>query len=65
MKSGICLCLSIFLSAWIISIPMESGSIKFILLKKIGKAIIDETVTEQEMLAAVNEIYFSEGDAHE
>lgn len=43
----------------------EAGRIKFVLLKKIGKAVIDETVTEQEMLAAVNEIYFSERDAHE
>lgn len=44
---------------------MEAGKIKFILLKKIGKAVIDNTVTEQEILEAVNEIYFSEGDAHE
>ena len=43
---------------------MESGRIKFVLLKKIGKAIIDNTVTDEEILAAVNEIYFSEEDAH-
>lgn len=42
----------------------EDGRIKFILLKRIGKAVIDDTVTEQEILDAVNEIYFSEGDAH-
>lgn len=44
---------------------MEGGRIKFILLKKIGKAVFDDTVTEQEILDAVNEIYFSEEDAHE
>ncbi len=44
---------------------MEAGKIKFILLKKIGKAVIDRTVTEEEILAAVNEINFSEEDAHE
>lgn len=43
---------------------MEAGKIKFILLKKVGKAIIDDSVTEQEMLDAVNEIYFSEEDAN-
>lgn len=43
---------------------MESGRIKFVLLKKIGKAVIDNTVTDEEILAAVNEIYFSEEDAH-
>ena len=44
---------------------MEAGKIKFVLLKKIGKAVVDRTVTEEEILAAVNEIYFSEEDAHE
>lgn len=44
---------------------MEAGKIKFVLLKKVGKAVIDDTVTEQEILDAVNEIYFSERDAHE
>lgn len=44
---------------------MEEGFIKFILLKKIGKAVIDRSVTDQEILDAVNEIYFSEEDAHE
>lgn len=43
---------------------MESGRIKFILLKKIGKAVIDHTVTDQEILEAVREIYFSDEDAH-
>ena len=44
---------------------MEAGTIKFVLLKKIGKAVIDKTVTDEEILAAINEIYFSEEDAHE
>ena len=44
---------------------MEAGAIKFILLKQIGKAVIDPTVTEEEILAAVKEIYFSEEDAYE
>lgn len=44
---------------------IEAGKIKFVLLKKVGKAVIDDTVTEQEILDAVNEIYFSERDAHE
>lgn len=44
---------------------MQAGSIKFILLKKVGKAVIDTTVTDEEMLAAINEIYFSEEDMHE
>lgn len=43
---------------------MESGRIKFVLLKKIGKAVIDRTVTDEEILAAINEINFSEEDAH-
>lgn len=44
---------------------MEGNQIKFILLKKVGKAIIDTTVTKEEILAGINEIYFSEEDAHE
>ena len=44
---------------------MEAGTIKFILLKKIGKAIIDRSVTDEEILAAINEINFSEEDAYE
>lgn len=44
---------------------MEDGKIKFVLLKKIGKAVIDTTVTKQEILDSINEIYFSEEDAHE
>lgn len=44
---------------------MESGRIKFVLLKKIGRAVLDNTVTDEEILAAVNEIYYSEEDACE
>ncbi len=44
---------------------MEADRIKFVLLKKIGKAVIDRTVTDEEILAAINEINFSEEDAHE
>lgn len=43
---------------------MENGRIKFVLLKKIGKAVIDNTVTDEEILEAVKEIHFSEEDAH-
>lgn len=43
---------------------MESGQIKFVLLKKIGRAVLDSTVTDQEILDAIREIYFSEEDAH-
>ena len=32
---------------------MEAGTIKFILLKKIGKAVIDRTVTDEEILAVL------------
>ena len=38
----------------------EAGTVKFILLNKIGKAVIDRTVTDEEILAAVKEIYFDE-----
>ena len=38
----------------------NSGKIKFILLSKIGKAVINDTVTEDEILAALDEIYYNE-----
>lgn len=41
---------------------MESGQIRFVLLKKVGKAVIDKTVTDEDILNAVGEIYFSEED---
>ena len=40
----------------------EQDGIKFILLKKVGKAFIDKTVTDDEMLAALKEIHFTEED---
>lgn len=43
---------------------MEAGRIKFVLLKKIGKAVLDRSVTDEEILAAIDEINFSEEDAH-
>lgn len=44
---------------------MEGDHVKFVLLKKIGKAVIDRTVTDEEILEAVREIYFSDEDARE
>lgn len=41
---------------------MAGGHIRFILLKKIGKAVIDTTVTDEEILAAIDEINFTEDD---
>ncbi len=38
----------------------DGDSIRFILLKKIGKAVIDTTVTDEEILNAIKEIYFDE-----
>ena len=37
---------------------MEQGAIKFILLKKIGKAIIDRNVTGEELKAGIEEIIY-------
>lgn len=36
----------------------QGGVLRFILLERIGKAVIDTTVTDEEILAAVREIYF-------
>lgn len=33
---------------------MEAGKIRFVLLKKLGKAYVDMTVTEEEMASAIN-----------
>ena len=38
---------------------MDAGRIKFILLKKLGKAYIDNTVTDEEMRDAVKQLIFS------
>ena len=44
---------------------MEEGHITFVLLQKIGRAVLDTTVTEEEILAAIDEINFKEEDEHE
>ena len=44
---------------------MTEGKIKFVLLKKVGKAVIDMTVSDEDILNAVKEIYFSDEDAAE
>ena len=44
---------------------MEAGQIKFVLLKKVGKAYVDRTVTDEEIVQAVKEIYFSDEDMRE
>jgi 3-dehydroquinate synthase len=40
----------------------DSDKVKFILLKKIGKAFIDDTVTRQEMSDALDEIIYIENN---
>lgn len=44
---------------------MDNGQIRFVLLKKIGKAVLDTSVTDEQILAAIDEINFTEEDAHE
>lgn len=44
---------------------MEAGRIKFVLLKKIGKAVIDYTVTDEELRMGIHEIYVSDEDKYE
>ncbi len=44
---------------------MDAGQIKFVLLKRVGKAFVDRTVTDKEILDAVKEIYFSDEDMRE
>jgi len=41
---------------------MDSGQIKFILLKKMGKAIIDQTVTDDEIFEAIQFILYEEDE---
>ena len=38
----------------------QAGVIRFVLLERIGKAVIDTTVTDEEILEAVREIHFDE-----
>lgn len=42
---------------------MDAGQVKFVLLKKVGKAFVDRSVTDEEILAAVREILFTDEDA--
>ena len=39
---------------------MEGDHIKFVLLKKVGKAIIDRTVSDDDILNALSEIHYIE-----
>lgn len=39
---------------------MENGHVKFVLLKKIGKALLDTTVTDEEILEAIQFITYTE-----
>ena len=41
---------------------MSHKGIRFILLKKVGKAVIDNTVTDEEILEAINEIHYQYED---
>lgn len=40
----------------------NADKIRFVLLDKIGKAVLDDTVTEDEMRAALEELNFKEED---
>jgi len=40
----------------------EAGTIKFILLNRIGQAVIDKTVTDEEILEALKEVIYVEED---
>lgn len=44
---------------------MEKGRIKFVLLKKVGKAVVDTSVTDEEMLAAIKELIYDEEEQYE
>ena len=44
---------------------MEAGKIKFVLLKKVGKAIIDTSVTKEEMMNAIKEIHYKEEELYD
>lgn len=39
---------------------MRAGQIRFVLLDKIGRAVLDDTVTEAEMREAIEELSFKE-----
>ena len=42
---------------------MAAGQIRFVLLKKVGKAVIYTTVSDEDILNALREIHFSDEDA--
>jgi len=44
---------------------MQAGKIKFILLDRIGKAVIDDSVSDEEILAAIKEIHYYESKFEE
>ena len=44
---------------------MQAGKMSFVLLKRIGKSMVDTTVKEEEVKAAIREIHFSEEDMKE
>ncbi|MBR1693227.1 MAG: 3-dehydroquinate synthase [Lachnospiraceae bacterium] len=44
---------------------MDAGKIKFILLKKVGRAVIDTSVTAEEMRNAISEIYYKEEELYD
>lgn len=44
---------------------MEAGKLKFILLKKVGKAVINTSVTKEELLEGIREIHYREEDNYE
>ena len=44
---------------------MQAGKMNFVLLKRIGKSMVDTTVKEEEVKAAIREIHFSEEDMKE
>lgn len=39
---------------------VQNGGLKFILLKKVGKAVIDRNVSDEDILAAIQEILYTE-----
>ena len=43
----------------------QNGTVKFVLLNRIGDAFVDRTVTDEEILAAVREILFDEAAGKE
>ena len=44
---------------------MEAGRIRFVLLEKIGEAVVDHTVTDEELRMGIHEIYVSDEDKYE